>query len=136
MPKPMWMRHRRRGPWWINANIVDLFKMFTVWPRMAIIKSLSIGDKSTGEIYEEITKKYGLNVPRSLIYYHLDSLENMGIIEQVEYRETGKGGAPEKVWRLKVKKILFDIVKGEVVLETNSGETKINIYAENEPEVD
>ena len=128
------MRRRGGGPWWINANIVDLFRMFTVWPRMAIIKSLSMGAKSTGEIYEEITTKYGLRVPRSLVYYHLDSLENMGIIELVEYRETGKGGAPEKVWRLRVRKITFDIVKGEIVLETNSGETRMKIYSEGLPE--
>ncbi len=104
--------------------------MFTVWPRMAIIRSLAERDKTTGEIYDEIISKYGMNIPRSLIYYHLDSLEKMGIIEQIEYRETGKGGAPEKVWKLKVRKIIFDIVEGEILLETEETTTKIKIYNE------
>lgn len=130
IPGPMWGRGRGRGPWWINANIVDLFRMFTVWPRMAIIRSLAERDKTTGEIYDEIISKYGMNIPRSLIYYHLDSLEKMGIIEQIEYRETGKGGAPEKVWKLKVRKIIFDIVEGEILLETEETTTRIKIYNE------
>ncbi|MGQ4891427.1 MAG: ArsR/SmtB family transcription factor [Candidatus Njordarchaeia archaeon] len=128
MPKPMMWRGKGKKPWWINANIVDLFRMFTVWPRMAIIKSLAERSKTTSEIYDEIISNYGMNIPRSLIYYHLDSLEKMGIIEQIEYRETGKGGAPEKVWKLKVKKIIFDIVEGEILLETKDTTTKIKIY--------
>ena len=46
------------------------------------------------------------------LYYHLSELKNAGIIEVVEYREEG-GGAPEKIWRLKKKKITIDLLSKE-----------------------
>ena len=46
------------------------------------------------------------------LYYHLSELKNAGIIEVVEYREKG-GGAPEKIWRLKKKKITIDLLSKE-----------------------
>lgn len=46
------------------------------------------------------------------LYYHLSELKNAGMIEVVEYREEG-GGAPEKIWRLKKKKITIDLLSKE-----------------------
>lgn len=86
-------------------------------PRWAILRILSEGEKTTSEIYESLVSKYGLMIPRSLLYYHLDSLENMGIIELVGYRETGKGGAPEKIWRLKIRRVIIDIPSGQITTE-------------------
>ena len=43
-------------------------------------------------------------------YYHLSELKNADIIEVAEYIEEG-GGAPEKIWRLKTKKIIIDLLK-------------------------
>jgi len=83
-------------------------------PRWAIIRIIGNGEKSTSEIYDEIVSKYGFFMPRSLLYYHLDNLERMGIIEMVKYQETGKGGAPEKVWRLKIKRVVIDLVSGSI----------------------
>ena len=88
---------------------------------MAIIQILSKGDFSSGEIYDILRSEYGLDIPRSLLYYHLDALENIGIIELKEYRESGKGGAPEKVWKLKVKRVVLDLSKGSLLLEGDEG---------------
>lgn len=44
------------------------------------------------------------------LYYHLSELHRAGIIEVAEYREVG-GGAPEKVWKLKKKRIVIDLLE-------------------------
>lgn len=64
-----------------------------------------IGDKakSINKIFERL-EEAGEGLSRSGLYYHLSELEEAGIIELAEYREVG-GGAPEKVWRLKIKEI-------------------------------
>ncbi len=78
-----------------------------------------IGDKemTTSNILSQIIQQYGLAIPRSLLYYHLSELERMNIIEMTGYKETGKGGAPEKTWKLKIKKIIIDIVSGKILTE-------------------
>ena len=81
-------------------------------PRWTIVKIIGNETKGTNEIYEEL-EKGGFAIPRSTLYYHLSSLENEGIIEMAGYREEG-GGAPEKLWKLKVKKICVDIITGEM----------------------
>jgi len=86
-------------------------------PRWGILRILSEGNKTTSEIYDALISRYGLSMPRSLLYYHLDSLESMGIIELVGYRETGKGGAPEKIWRLKIRRVVIDIIEGKISVE-------------------
>lgn len=43
------------------------------------------------------------------LYYHLSELRGAGIIEIAGYRE-GQG-APQKIWRLKVKKIEIPLVE-------------------------
>lgn len=84
-------------------------------PRRSIINILGDNVKSTNEIYEELRKK-GLSISRSVLYYHLSSLRELGIIEMTGYRE-GNGGAPEKLWRLKVKRIGINLITGEVFIE-------------------
>ena len=84
-------------------------------PKRSIIKILSEGVKGTNELYEAL-KERGLEMPRSTLYYHLSALEDAGIIEMAGYREEG-GGAPEKLWRLKVRKIGIDLVTGEIFRE-------------------
>jgi DNA-binding transcriptional ArsR family regulator len=77
--------------------------------RWAIIRLIGEGKKGTGEIFEGL-KEAGEGLARSSLYYHLSELEEAGIIELAEYREVG-GGAPEKVWRLKVKEIKIDLLE-------------------------
>ena len=84
-------------------------------PRWSIIKVIDSKTKGTNEIYDELQKK-GLEMPRSTLYYHLSALQDAGIIEMAGYREEG-GGAPEKLWKLKVKKICADLISGEIVEE-------------------
>ena len=46
---------------------------------------------------------------KSGLYYHLSELKSAGIIEVAGYVEEG-GGAPEKVWKLRMKRIVIDLV--------------------------
>jgi DNA-binding transcriptional ArsR family regulator len=48
---------------------------------------------------------------RPNLYYHLSELQDAGIIEVAGYREEG-GGAPEKVWKLALDKIIIHLKKG------------------------
>ena len=43
------------------------------------------------------------------LYYHLSALREAGIIEVAGYRE-GTGGIPEKVWRLRTRRIVIDLL--------------------------
>jgi|GEM_PF-1102120 len=110
-----WHIHRyryRRGP---IRDFLIRARFALSEPRRSIINILSDDVKSTNEIYKELRKR-GLSIPRSVLYYHLSSLRELGIIEMAGYRE-GNGGAPEKTWRLKVKRIGINIVTGEVFVE-------------------
>ncbi len=95
--------------------LVMTLKSLMIEPRRSIIKILSSGIKGTNEIYRALQEE-GISIPRSTLYYHLSALEDMGIIEMAGYREVG-GGAPEKLWKLRVRKIGMDIVTGEVFKE-------------------
>ena len=75
--------------------------------RWIIIRLIGDRSKSTSEIFEGLQNE-GENLSKSGLYYHLSELEKAGIIELAEYREVG-GGAPEKVWKLKTKKIVIDL---------------------------
>ena len=79
--------------------------------RWTIIRLIGESTKGTGEILEGI-KERGEDLARSSLYYHLSELEDAGIIELAEYREIG-GGAPEKVWRLKIREIKINLLKME-----------------------
>ena len=61
------------------------------------------------EIYNHLIKK-GEQLTKPGFYYHRSELKNADIIEVAEYIEEG-GGAPEKIWRLKTKKIIIDLLK-------------------------
>ena len=69
--------------------------------RWFIIRSIGDQTRSSNEILKGL-EEAGESLSRSGLYYHLSELEEAGIIELAEYREAG-GGAPEKVWRLKIK---------------------------------
>ena len=79
--------------------------------RWNIIKIIGEGEKGTGEILDELGK-IGETLARSSIYYHLSELEKTGIIEQTGYREEG-GGAPEKLWRVKMKEIKINLLDSD-----------------------
>lgn len=79
--------------------------------RWTIIRSIGDDKKGTKEIYDCLVQN-GEKLSSSGLYYHLSELKNAGIIEVVEYREEG-GGAPEKIWRLKKKKITIDLLSKE-----------------------
>ena len=80
--------------------------------RWTIIRFIGRGKKSTGEIYDHLIEN-GESLTSSGLYYHLSELKNADIIEVAEYNEEGRG-APEKVWRLKTKKIIIDLLEEKV----------------------
>ena len=84
--------------------------------RWTIISLLVHGPLSTHEILQGLQKKRE-HISRSGLYYHLSELQKGDIIELAAYREEG-GGAPEKVWQLKRKKITINLTAlGEVDYE-------------------
>ncbi len=95
--------------------LITLLKSVLAEPKRSIIKILSDGVKSTSEIYAELQQR-GFIIARSTLYYYLSVLEELGIIEGAGYKETG-GGAPEKLWRLKTRRVGIDLVTGEIFKE-------------------
>ena len=108
-------------PKWMMANMGNLktlmmtLKILMSEPKRSIIRILSEGVKGTNDIYQSL-KLEGFNIPRSTLYYNLSTLADMGIIEMAGYREEG-GGAPEKLWRLRVRKVGLDLITGEIFKE-------------------
>jgi len=96
-------------------NMIMRIKFVYSEPRWSIIKIIGNDTKGTNEIYEKM-KEEGLNMPRSTLYYHLSLLSDAGIIEMAGYREEG-GGAPEKLWKLRVKKICAELISGKIIEE-------------------
>jgi len=92
---PKWLRLR---------NFVRALRFQTRWE---IIEFIGEGKKSTKEIYDYLINK-GEKLTKSGLYYHLSELKNAGIIEVADYIE--RGGAPEKVWKLKTKRIVIDLL--------------------------
>jgi len=76
--------------------------------RWDIIRFIGKGKKSTKEIHKFLSKREK-GVTQSGVYYHLSELKAAGIIDLAEYKEEG-GGAPEKVWRLKTKSIVINLL--------------------------
>jgi DNA-binding transcriptional ArsR family regulator len=76
--------------------------------RWLIIDCLKREEKSTRELLDCLLEKEK-GITMTGLYYHLSELKNVGIIEIAGYREEG-GGAPQKVWRLKVRKIEIPLV--------------------------
>ncbi|MPW38413.1 helix-turn-helix domain-containing protein [Thermococcus sp. 101 C5] len=108
---PRWMMEEMRN----LKSLMMLLKPLLAEPKRGIIRILSDGVKGTNEIYQALQER-GLEMPRSTLYYHLSALEDAGIIEMAGYREEG-GGAPEKLWKLKTRKIGIDLVTGEIFRE-------------------
>ena len=86
--------------------------------RWTIIEYIGNGKKSSKQIYNHLIKK-GEKLTKPGFYYHLSNLKNAGIIEVAKYVEEG-GGAPEKIWKLKTKKIIIDLL--ETTEDTIMGE--------------
>ena len=107
------MRRCKRLPF---KEVIRTLKATACGPRWAIIKALSSGELSTNEIAERLEETFRRPFPRSTLYYHLSVLRDIGIIELANYRESGPG-APEKVWRLKAKKIVVNLVDGTISFE-------------------
>ena len=81
--------------------------------RWEIIDAIGIGEKSTKEIYEDL-KLGEAGMTFAGLYYHLSALKGAGIIELASYREV-KGGTPEKVWKLKTRRIVIDLLEEKEV---------------------
>ena len=96
-------------------SLVMRLKAVLAEPKRSIIKILADEERGTNEIYAALQER-GFEIARSTLYYYLSTLEDLGIIELAGYREEG-GGAPEKVWRLRVRRIGLDLVTGEVFEE-------------------
>ncbi len=88
--------------------------------RWTIIQFIGKGKKGTKEIYDYLIEK-GENLTSSGLYYHLSELKNADIIEVADYKEEG-GGAPEKVWKLKTKKIVIDLLDEKIYLDESEKE--------------
>lgn len=104
---PRWGMDRRS-----LKELKMLIKSLMAEPRRSIFQILDDEVKSTEEIYIELEAR-GLSIPQSTLYYHLSTLRDLGIIEMAGYKEEG-GGAPKKLWRLKVKKIGINLISGEL----------------------
>ena len=79
--------------------------------RWSIIRFIGDGTKSTKEIYQHLTKE-GERLTPSGLYYHLSELKGAGIIDVAEFKEEGRG-APEKIWKLKTKRLVIDLLEEE-----------------------
>jgi len=64
--------------------------------------------KSTKEIHDCLLAK-NERITLAGLYYHLSELRNAGIVEIAGYRE-GQG-APQRIWKLRVKKIEIPLVE-------------------------
>jgi len=85
------------------------FKALHCPTRWAIIRIIGDDEKGSREILGGL-REAGEKLARSSLYYHISELDEAGIIEFAGYRETG-GGAPEKVWRLKVKEVKINLLE-------------------------
>jgi ArsR family transcriptional regulator, cadmium/lead-responsive transcriptional repressor len=79
--------------------------------RWIIIRFIGEEKKSTKEIYNYLLKN-NEKITSSGLYYHLSELKKAGIIKVDQYKEEG-GGAPEKIWKLKTKKIVINLLSEE-----------------------
>jgi DNA-binding transcriptional ArsR family regulator len=86
---------------------IETLKALHCPTRWKILSIIGETEKTTGEIFQKLSKEEV--IVKSSFYYHLSCLEKANIIEQVGYKEEG-GGAPEKIWRLRMKEIKIDLV--------------------------
>ena len=76
--------------------------------RWTIIDLIGDEQKSTSDILAEM-RKSNAGLTAAGLYYHLSALKSAGIIEVAAYKEE-KGGSPEKVWKLKIRQIVIDLL--------------------------
>ena len=74
--------------------------------RWKIIESLQKESQSSEQIYNFLDEN-GIKLQKAAFYYHLRELEAAGFIELDEFKPSEKKRAPEKVWKLKIKKLLI-----------------------------
>jgi len=94
-------------PGWIRIR--DSVRALRFPTRWTMIVFIGDGARSTTEIYDHLTEM-GEKLTKPGFYYHISELKNAGIIEVAGYKEEG-GGAPEKVWKLKTRRIVFDLLE-------------------------
>ncbi len=80
--------------------------------RWRIIQCIGTEERSTKEIFEQLGLGDGMSMAG--LYYHLSALKEAGIVEVASYREVKGGGTPQKVWRLKTRKIVIDLLEEDV----------------------
>jgi DNA-binding transcriptional ArsR family regulator len=76
--------------------------------RWEIVEIIGNKEVRTEEIMERL-RENGVELTRPGLYYHLSELREAGVIEVADYSEAGRG-APEKIWRLAMKKIEISLV--------------------------
>jgi len=103
--------------WLIIRKFGKALRFRTRW---TIIEYIGNEQKSSKQIYEYLIKK-GEKLTKPGFYYHLSELKNAEIIEVAEYIEKG-GGAPEKIWRLKTKRIVIELLKTKEDLKAEENE--------------
>ncbi len=100
------------GEHWVESKNFENFRRVVralhCPTRWLIIDCIKDGAKSTKEIFECLLKK-DESITSSGLYYHLSELKNAGIVEVAGYIE--QKGAPQKVWKLKAKKIVIPLVE-------------------------
>ncbi len=92
---------------WVKLGLI--LKALRVPTRWKIVEFIGEEEKRTEEIFASLNEDEG-KVTKSALYYHLAELKGADIIELAGYREEG-GGAPEKIWKLKTRKIEIDLLE-------------------------
>ncbi len=103
------MQPKDAHPRWLELR--DLVRALRFPTRWEIIEFIGDGARSSTEIYEHLLAG-GERLTKPGFYYHISELKRSGIIDVAQYREEG-GGAPEKIWKLKIRKIEFDLLEGD-----------------------
>ncbi len=94
----------------MREKLKEIMRALHCPTRWMIIGCIGEGEKSTKEIQEHLEKEIEMTLP--CLYYHLSELRKAGIIEVAGYKEE-KGGAPEKLWRLRSRRIVIDLLDKE-----------------------
>lgn len=100
-----WMGNEGRG-----ERLRSLMRALHCPTRWLIIDCIGEGAKSTKEI-QDCLRAQDEETTAPCLYYHLSELKKAGVIEVAGYKDEG-GGAPEKVWRLKSRRIVIDLLEG------------------------
>jgi len=109
------------------SEIEDYVRALHCGIRWKIIEYLRDGPKSSDEIFNhlmELREKVAEDMrnckgecnhvmkrelKKPTLYYHLRELESVGIITLEEYKPSEQKRAPEKVWKLSMKKLTINL---------------------------